>query len=335
MSCILLTGGFGYIGSHTATVLANSNEEFVIVDNFSNCKKEIICKLEKTINKKVKFYNLDIRNDKKLAKIINENKVNSVIHFAGLKSVSDSIINPLEYYEVNINGTMSILRSMQLTGVKNFIFSSSAAIYGEPQYCPIDENHNLEALNPYGRTKIVIENILKDLTKIEKDWSVACLRYFNPIGAHSSGLIGDDPLSEKTNNLMPAIIDVINGKKEYLEIYGDDYETPDGTGIRDYIHIMDLAEAHFSALKYLEKTSGINFFNIGTGKGVSVMELIKTFEKVCGLKISYKILNRREGDCSTCFANPKKANDMLNWNAKYDLNQMCKSAWKFSKGNSK
>tara|TARA_B100000212_G_scaffold126469_1_gene94819 strand:- start:2150 stop:3157 length:1008 start_codon:yes stop_codon:yes gene_type:complete len=335
MSCILLTGGFGYIGSHTATVLANSNQKFIIVDNFSNCKKEIISKLEKAINKKVKFYNLDIRDDKKLARIINENKVNAVMHFAALKSASDSIINPLKYYEVNVNGTISVLKSMQLTGVKKFIFSSSATIYGEPHYCPIDENHNLKALNPYGRTKIVIENILKDITKIEKDWSVASLRYFNPIGAHYSGLIGDDPISDKTNNLMPAIINVVNGQKEFLEIYGDDYETADGTGIRDYIHIMDLSEAHFSALKYINKRNGIHFFNIGTGKGVSVLELIKTFEKVCGLNISYKIVNRREGDCSVCFANPKKANDMLNWNAKYDLTQMCQSAWEFAKSYSK
>ena len=329
MSCILLTGGFGYIGSHTATVLANSNQNFIIVDNFSNCKKEIIYKLEKVINKKVKFYNLDIREDTKLARIINENQVNAVIHFAALKSASDSIINPLEYYEVNVNGTISLLKSMQLTGVKKFIFSSSATIYGEPDYCPIDEIHNLKALNPYGRTKIMIENILKDLTKIEKDLSVVCLRYFNPIGAHYSGLIGDDPISDKTNNLMPAIINVVNGKKKYLEIYGDDYETSDGTGIRDYIHIMDLAEAHFSALKYIKKTSGIHFFNIGTGKGVSVLQLIKSFENVSGLKVPINITKRRQGDCAACFANPKKANDILNWKAKYNLDQMCASSVKF------
>ena len=331
MSCILLTGGFGYIGSHTATVLANANEKFIIVDNFSNCKKEVITKLEKTINKKVKFYDLDIRDDKKLVKIINENKIDSVIHFAALKSVSDSIINPLEYYDVNVNGTISILRSMQVSGVKNFIFSSTAAIYGEPEYCPIDENHNLEALNPYGRTKIVIENILKDFINIEKDWSVACLRYFNPIGAHSSGYIGDDPLSDKSNNLIPAIIKVINKDKRYLEIYGGDYETIDGTGIRDYIHIMDLSEAHFSSLKFIRKTNGIHFFNIGTGKGVSVLELIKNFEKACGFNIPYKITNRREGDCSVCFADPTKANNILKWRAKYNLYKMCDSAWKFAK----
>ena len=331
MSCILLTGGFGYIGSHTATVLANANEKFIIVDNFSNCKKEVITKLEKTINKKVKFYDLDIRDDKRLVRIINEHKIDAVIHFAALKSVSDSIINPLEYYDVNVNGTISILRSMQVSGVKNFIFSSTAAIYGEPEYCPIDENHNLEALNPYGRTKIVIENILKDIINIEKDWSVACLRYFNPIGAHSSGYIGDDPLSDKSNNLIPAIIKVINKDKQYLEIYGGDYETIDGTGIRDYIHIMDLSEAHFSSLKFIRKTNGIHFFNIGTGKGVSVLELKKNFEKACGFNIPYKITNRREGDCSVCFADPTKANNILKWRAKYNLYNMCDSAWKFAK----
>ena len=335
MSCILLTGGFGYIGSHTATILSDNNQEFVIVDNFNNCKRDIVDKLKKITNQKITFYDCDIRDTQNLIKIIKKNKISSVIHFAGLKSVSDSILEPLEYYEVNVNGTLSLLKAMQLTGVKKFIFSSSAAVYGEPESCPINENHALKSLNPYARTKILIENILQDIVKAENDWSVLCLRYFNPIGSHSTGLIGDDPLSGKNTNLMPEIIKSVKGFRKYLNVFGDDYETPDGTGIRDYIHIMDLSEAHVKALDFVHKNSGINFFNIGTGKGVSVLELIKAFENVSGLVVPIKILKRREGDCAACYANPKKANDKLNWYAKYDLTQMCKSAWKFSKSHSK
>ncbi|MBO8232350.1 UDP-glucose 4-epimerase GalE [Prochlorococcus marinus str. MU1402] len=335
MSCILISGGFGYIGSHTATLLSEKNQKYVIVDNFSNCKREIVDKIRTITKNKVCFYDCDIRDNKNLIKIINENKVTSVIHFAALKSVSESIVNPLEYYEVNVNGTISLLKAMQLTGVKKFLFSSSAAVYGEPDFCPIDESHILKPLNPYAQTKIIIENILKDIYKAEKNWSVACLRYFNPIGAHKSGLIGDDPLSGKNANLMPEIIKVVRGIKDYLEVFGDDYPTPDGTGIRDYIHIMDLAEAHYKALNFIDKKNGINFFNIGTGKGVSVLELKKAFENVSGLNVPIKISKRREGDCAACFANPKKANDILKWSAKYDLNQMCESSWKFVNRNSK
>ena len=335
MSCILITGGFGYIGSHTATILSENNKKFVIVDNFSNCKREIVDRLKMCTNDNFAHYECDIRDTKSLVKIIKENKVTSVIHFAALKSVADSIINPLEYYEVNVNGTISLLKAMKITGVKKFLFSSTAAVYGEPDSCPIDENHKLKPLNPYAQTKIIIENILKDIVKSEINWSIVCLRYFNPIGSHKSGLIGDDPLLGKNSNLMPEIIKVVRGYKNHLDVFGDDYDTPDGTGIRDYIHIMDLSEAHVKALDFIDKNNGINFFNIGTGKGVSVLQLKSAFEKVSGFNLPIKISKRREGDCAICYANPKKANEILNWNSKYDLSQMCHSAWVFVEKNSK
>ena len=335
MSCILLTGGFGYIGSHTATILSRHNQRFVIIDNFSNCEQDIVERIKNITNQKISYCKCDIKDTKTVIKIIKENKVTSIIHFAALKSVHDSNINPLEYYEVNVNGTLSLLRAMKSTGVKKLLFSSTAAVYGEPEFCPIDENHPLKPLNPYAKSKIIIENILKDIVKVENNWSVVCLRYFNPIGSHKSGFIGDDPSLGKNSNLMPEIIKVVRGYKSHLNVFGDDYATLDGTGIRDYIHIMDLSEAHVKALAFIHKNTGINFFNIGTGKGVSVLELIRAFENVSGLDVPIKILKRREGDCAACFANPKKANDMLNWKAKYNLNQMCQSAWEFAKSYSK
>ena len=333
MTCILLTGGFGYIGSHTATILAENNQELLIVDNFSNCKSDVVNRLEKITKKKVHFFKVDIRDTESLIKIIQENQVSSVIHFAALKSVSESLIKPLDYYEVNVKGTISLLKAMQFSRVKRFIFSSTAAVYGEPDFCPIDEKHRLNPLNPYAQTKIIIERILQDIAKADSEWSIASLLYFKRIGAHKSGLIGDDPLSEWNSNLMPEIIKVVNGLQNYLKVFGDDYETLDGTGVRDYIHIMDLSEAHVTALDYVNKNTGINFFNIGTGKGVSVLELIKTFEKVSGLQVPIKISNRRKGDCAVCFANPKKANDILKWQSSYDLYKMCDSAWNFVKNN--
>ena len=329
MTCTLLTGGFGYIGSHTAAILAENNQKFVIVDNFTNCKKDVVNRLEKITKQKVNFFEVDVRDTEALVKIIKENKVTSVIHFAALKSVSDSIIRPLEYYEVNVKGTISLLKAMSYSGLKKFLFSSTAAVYGEPDSCPIDEKHKLNPLNPYAQTKIIIEKILQDISKADNEWSIAILRYFNPIGAHKSGLIGDDPLLKENSNLMPEIIKVVNGSINYLNVFGNDYETSDGTGVRDYIHIMDLSEAHVTALEYVNKNTGLNFFNIGTGKGVSVLELIKTFEKVSGFRIPIKISNRRKGDCAVCFADPKKANDILDWKSNHDLYQMCESAWKF------
>ena len=330
MSCTLITGGFGYIGSHTAAILSENNQKFFIVDNFNNCNKDVVYRLEKITKQNFDFGNVDVRDTESLINIIKENKVSSVIHFAALKSVSDSLIRPLEYYEVNVKGTISLLQAMKYTGVKRFLFSSSASVYGEPDFCPIDEKHKLNPLNPYAQSKVIIENILKDIARAENDWSIVCLRYFNPIGAHQSGLIGDEPSFGKTSNLMPEIIKVVQGSKNYLNVFGDDYDTYDGTGVRDYIHIIDLSEAHVTALNFVHKNTGINFFNIGTGKGVSVLDLIKTFEQVSGLEVPIRKSQRRKGDCAVCFANPKKANDILKWKAKYDLYKMCESAWKFA-----
>jgi len=330
MSCILLTGGFGYIGSHTATILSEKNLDFVIYDNFSNCKKSVIKRLEKITKKKIKYVNGDIRDEKKLVKLINKYKVKSVIHFAALKSVEKSILDPIEYYENNVGGTISLLSAMKITGVKKLLFSSTAAIYGEPKYLPLDENHPLKTLNPYGNTKLIVENILEDVFNREDDWSILCLRYFNPVGSHPSFLIGDDPRIEKNTNLMPSIIKVVKGIEKYFEVFGNDYDTPDGSGIRDYIHIMDLASAHVSGVDFLSRKNTFEVFNIGTGYGISVFEFLKTFEGICGSKIPFKISSRRLGDPSCCYADPTKAKNTLNWMAKRDLNEMCLSAWNFS-----
>lgn len=329
MGCILITGGFGYIGSHTATILAMKKIDFVIYDNFNNSKRGVVKRLEKIINKKLKYEIGDIQNKNNLIKIIKKYKVNSVIHLAAFKSVENSIINTTEFYENNVGGSISLLSAMKITGVKKLLFSSTAAIYGEPEYSPIDEKHPLKALNPYGNTKLIIEKILKDIFINEKDWSIISLRYFNPIGSHPTGLIGDDPLNEKVTNLMPAIIKVVKGDKKFLEVFGSDYDTPDGSGIRDYIHIMDLASAHVKAINFLEKKNIYEVFNLGTGTGFSVFEMVKKFEDICGLKVPIIISPRREGDSSCSYADPSKAKKMLNWEAKHDLKTMCLSAWNF------
>ena len=330
MGCILLTGGFGYIGTHTATILSDKNLDFVIYDNFSNSKKSVIKRLEKITKTKIKYEVGDLRDKNNLVKLINKYKVKSVIHFGALKSVENSILNPIEYYENNVGGTISLLSAMQLTGVKKLLFSSTAAIYGEPEYYPIDENHPLKSLNPYGNTKLIIENILKDIFDMEKDWSILCLRYFNPVGSHPSYLIGDDPTIQKTTNLMPAIIKVVKGLEKFFEVFGDDYNTLDGSGIRDYIHIMDLASAHVAAVDFLNNKNIFEVFNIGTGYGVSVFQFLNIFEEVSGLKVPFKISPRRLGDPSCCYADPSKAKKFLNWEAKRDLKEMCLSAWNFS-----
>ena len=333
MSYILLTGGFGYIGAHIITILAKEKINFIVYDNFINCKKSVIKKLEKITNNKVNFIEGDIRDKKLLEDTFKSYKINSVIHLAALKSINNSITRPLDYFDVNVTGTINLLNVMNLNGVKKLIFSSSAAIYGEPKYLPIDEIHPLKALNPYGETKLIVENLLKEIVSSDKNWSIVCLRYFNPIGSHQSKLIGDDPLSEKSVNLMPAIINVVKGFKKELDVFGNNYKTKDGTGVRDYIHIMDLAEAHFKASQFINSSNGLNIFNLGTGKGISVMELVKTFENVTGLKIPLKIKERRQGEVSACYADPTKANNLLDWHANYNLEKMTLSAWEFSKDN--
>lgn len=331
MSSILITGGFGYIGSHTAALLSERNKDFVIYDNFCNSKKSVVKRLEMITNKKVNYEIGDIRDIKKLVRVINQYKVESVIHFAALKSVENSIKNPIEYYENNVGGSITLLHAMEITGVKKLLFSSTAAIYGEPEYSPIDENHPLRTLNPYGNTKLIIENILNDIFNNYNGWSILSLRYFNPIGSHPSFLIGDDPLIKKSTNLMPAIIRVVKGIEKFVEIFGNDYNTHDGSGIRDYIHIMDLASAHIKALEFLSKKDIFEVFNIGTGDGVSVFQLLKIFEDVTGRKVPIIISSRREGDSSCCYADPSKAKKILNWQANLDLKEMCLSAWNFSK----
>tara|TARA_Y100001970_G_scaffold101723_1_gene127754 strand:+ start:336 stop:1340 length:1005 start_codon:yes stop_codon:yes gene_type:complete len=334
MTCILLTGGSGYIGSHTASLLAEKNYKFHIIDNFSNSKISVIERLEKITKQKVSYSECDIRNTENIIEIIKNNHITSVIHFAALKSVANSLNNPLDYYDVNVLGTISLLKAMQKTGIKNLLFSSSATVYGKPAYLPIDENHPLKAINPYGETKLIVEKILQDLYISDLEWSITFLRYFNPVGAHPSSLIGDDPTADISKNIMPSILKVVTGFKKNIEIYGGDYDTPDGTGIRDYIHIMDLADAHVKALDYVQQYKGVNVFNLGTGKGYSVIELINAFEKATGRKVDKKIVGRREGDVASCFADPSKANSKLGWETKYNLDDMCKSSWKFSMLNS-
>ncbi len=330
MSRILLTGGFGYIGSHIAALLAEKGEDFLIYDNFCNCNSNIVNRLEKTIGKKINFVEGDIRDSSKLEKLISKNKISSVAHFAAMKYIEDSVKNPMEYYDVNVLGTINLLKIIQKYGVKKFLFSSSATIYGEPKYLPIDEIHPLNAINPYGETKLIVEKILYDLSRSDDEWSIISLRYFNPIGAHEFGLIGDNPFSEKSQNLLPSIIRVALGLSKSIKIYGNDYDTEDGTGVRDYLHVNDLANAHLKALIHLKNNKGINVFNLGTGKGVSVMEVIKTFESVTGKNVPREIIKKREGDVSSCYADPSKANNILDWRTKLDLKQMCLSAWKFS-----
>ena len=296
MSKVLLTGGFGYIGTHTAALLSEKNKDFVIYDNFINSKYSVINRLEKTTNKNIKFIVGDVKDTERLIDTLNKYEIKFVIHFAALKSVRESVINPLKYYAENVGGTISLLKAMKNANVKNLVFSSSATIYGNPEYLPIDEYHSLKAINPYGETKLVVENIIRDIVSSEKDWSIVSLRYFNPIGAHHLGLIGDDPLSGKSENLMPSIIKVYQGIKPYIEIFGDDYKTKDGTGVRDYLHIMDLADAHIKALDYLLDSYGLNIFNLGTGRGTSVLELINTFEKITNCELPKIIKGRRLGD---------------------------------------
>lgn len=330
MGRILLTGGFGYIGSHTAALIAEKGEDFLIYDNFCNCNSNIVNQLEKTIGEKINFIEGDIRDISKLEKIISTNKISSVAHFAALKYVGDSVNNPLEYYDVNVLGTINLLKVMQKYGVKKFLFSSSASIYGEPEYLPIDEIHPLNAINPYGETKLIVEKMLEDLSKSDDEWSIISLRYFNPLGAHEFGLIGDDPFSEKSKNLLPSIIRAALGLSSKIKIYGDNYDTKDGTGVRDYIHIIDLANAHLKALIHLNSNKGINVFNLGTGRGFSVLEVINTFENVTGKHVPRQIIKKRDGDVSSCYADPTRANTFLDWQTKLDLKEMCLSAWNFS-----
>ena len=326
---ILLAGGAGYIGSHTAVELLTAGHDVVIVDNYCNSCAEAVNRVEEVSGKKVVSYEADVKDKVAMAKIFAENKIDCVIHFAGLKAVGESVQKPIEYYRNNIDTTLTLLECMKEAGVKKFVFSSSATVYGPVNKAPYTEDMPTSATNPYGYTKVMIEQILRDVYVSDNDWSVSLLRYFNPIGAHKSGLIGEDP-NGIPNNLLPYICQVAVGKLEKLGVFGDDYDTPDGTGVRDYIHVVDLAKGHIKALEKLEKeNSGIYIYNLGTGVGYSVLDMVKAFEESTGKKVNYKIVERRAGDIATCYSDPQKAKNELHWEATKTLNDMCKDSWKY------
>ena len=326
---ILVTGGAGYIGSHTVVELLNRDENIVIVDNFVNSKPEALERIKKITGKDFKFYEVDILDEEKLEKVFKENNIESVMHFAGLKAVGESVQKPIEYYHNNITGTLVLLKLMKKYNCKKIVFSSSATVYGDPEIVPITENCKTGGTtNPYGTTKLFIERILQDTSVSDSEFSVAILRYFNPIGAHSSGLIGEDP-NDIPNNLMPYIAGVAAGRFEILSIFGNDYPTKDGTGVRDYIHVVDLAKGHLKALDKIREEMGVKIYNLGTGNGYSVLDLVKTFESVNNIKVKYKIAPRRAGDIATCFADPTKAKNELGWIAEKGIEDMCRDAWNF------
>ena len=327
---ILVTGGAGYIGSHTVVELLKSGREVVIIDNFSNSKKEVLDKIKQITNKEFKFYQINYLDRENLEKVFEENNIEAVLNFAGYKAVGESVQKPLEYYENNISGAIVLLETMKKHNVKKFIFSSSATVYGDPEIIPITEECKTGGTtNPYGTTKLYIEKILQDLYNSDNTWDIAILRYFNPVGAHESGLIGEEPKGIP-NNLMPYIVRVASGQLEQLSVFGDDYNTHDGTGVRDYIHVVDLAKGHIKALEKLEKEQkGIYIYNLGTGTGYSVLDMVKAFEEVTGEKVNYKIAPRRPGDVAICFSNPEKANRELKWSATKTLKDMCEDSWRY------
>ncbi len=328
---ILVTGGAGYIGSHTVVELLNDGFEVVVVDNLLNASKESLARVERITGKKVTFYEADVRDGKKMREIFSAHKIDWVIHFAGLKAVGESVQKPLEYYDNNIGSTLVLLQTMREYNVKNFVFSSSATVYGNPERLPLDEECSLSTTNPYGATKLMQENILKDLYVSDHEWNIALLRYFNPVGAHESGLIGEDPKGIP-NNLMPYVAQVASGKLQKIGVFGSDYPTPDGTGVRDYIHVVDLARGHVAAIRGL-KEAGVHIYNLGTGNGYSVLDMIAAFSKACGKELPYEIKPRRAGDIPTCFATSAKAEKELGWKAQYDLEKMCADQWNWQKNN--
>ncbi|MDQ0217492.1 UDP-glucose 4-epimerase GalE [Peribacillus cavernae] len=329
---ILVTGGAGYIGSHTCVELLNEGFEIIIVDNFSNSKPESLKRVSEITGKWFKTYNIDLLNAEGLEQVFSENEIEAVIHFAGLKAVGESVMVPLTYYQNNLIGTVILCETMKKYGVKNLVFSSSATVYGSTAEVPIPEETPLEAVNPYGRSKQMIEEILQDLYFSDQSWSISLLRYFNPIGAHASGRIGEDP-NGIPNNLLPYISQVAVGKLQLLNIFGNDYQTKDGTGIRDYIHVVDLAIGHLRALEKVQSTQGVEAYNLGTGRGYSVLEMVQAFESASGESIPYTVIGRRPGDAAVCFADVSKARDQLGWIAAKGIDEMCKDTWKWQQSN--
>lgn len=333
MSKILVTGGAGFIGSHTCVELLNAGYEVVILDNFSNSKPEALNRIKTITGKDFKFYEADLLDLPAVEKVFEENKIDAVIHFAGLKAVGESVQMPVEYYHNNITGTLLLIQAMRKYNCKQIVFSSSATVYGVNNPAPYVETMPTNtSTNPYGYTKVMIEQILKDVYVADNDWSIALLRYFNPIGAHKSGLLGEDP-NGIPNNLFPYIAQVASGKLKCLGVFGDDYDTPDGTGVRDYIHVVDLATGHLNAVAYVLKNKGVEAVNLGTGKGSSVLDVVHAFEKACGKKIPYEIKPRRAGDIATCYADTAKAKELLGWEAKYDIDEMAADGWNFTQKN--
>ena len=329
---ILVTGGAGYIGSHTCTELLENNYEVVVIDNFSNSKKSVIESIEKITGKKVYLYEGDVQDKELLEKIFKEHKIDAVIHFAGFKAVGESVKKPLMYYHNNLESTINLLEVMNEFNVKKIVFSSSATVYGKPKELPIKEDFPLSTTNPYGTTKLMIEMILNDLYKSDDSWSIAILRYFNPIGAHESGLIGENP-NDIPNNLMPYIMKVATKELDHLNVFGNDYDTHDGTGVRDYIHVVDLAKGHIKAIEKIFKGSGCDAYNLGTGKGYSVLDIVNAFSKVNNVEIPYVITERRAGDIDACYADPSKAERLLNFKTTKTLEEMCRDSYNYIRRN--
>lgn len=333
MKNVMITGGAGYIGTHTAVELLNKNYNVIIYDNLSNSSKIAVDRVSNITGKEITFYEADILDKEKLKEVLVKEKIDVLIHCAALKSVGESVNKPLEYYHNNITGTLTTLEAMKEVGVKNIIFSSSATVYGNPKSVPITEDFPKgECTNPYGWSKSMMEQIMTDLQKSDPEWKVVLLRYFNPIGAHKSGKIGEDPRGIP-NNLLPYIAQVAVDKLDYLRVFGDDYKTHDGTGVRDYIHVVDLAKGHVCAIDKIDELDGVSIFNLATGKGYSVLDVVKAFEKASGKKIPYKIVGRREGDIAECFADAKKARDILGWQAEYGIDQMCQDSYNWQEQN--
>ncbi len=331
---ILITGGTGYIGSHVALALSKAGYDIVLLDNLSNSQADVVLSIERILNKKIIFYKVDVRDTDKLVKILQEAQIKAVIHCAGLKAVGDSSTIPIEYYSCNVVGSINLIKAMNSVGVKTLVFSSSATVYGNPQYLPYDEEHPTLPTNPYGRNKLQIEQFLEDVVNSDSKWSIISLRYFNPVGAHESGQIGENPKG-RPNNLMPIVANVAIGKIPMLNIFGNDYKTIDGTGMRDYIHVMDLADGHLKAVEWILNNKGYHVFNLGSGTSHSVLQLVHEFEKISGKNIPRKFVNRRDGDLAIYYAQSDKALRFLNWKTKRGLREMCESSWKWMLQHSK